>query len=425
MTINNWEIQPFELFECMICISGIMFPIRCKKVLPVDHIVISSISVRGALGPLTVWVSKGTTNFTRNCPAAYSNNARNLSAGLVEMKRMYWNKIYEKDHKPSFTQYCELKLRSPIVLKPGQVKAIYVHSTRDGDQAIVYDNKQKDLTYDDEFISMYAGRSHVSERPFGTIPIWGWGNAWRDNREFVGKVNYGVVYRLWNPNLHYNFGSKFQNAVRTLLLCQRRDESPFSRLPDDCIFYILNMCRWDWVKDQPKAIHQEQREAFLNKKGPYQITDNNNNEEKEGGMAISEEDSQKKKSSPQDNTPNKRSTDNLKTDSDDDSYYEEEEEESSDDDEDDGYEDHRAGSTFHFTYRDDFVESDEEEDDHDERMAQAYHFGYPRNLNRYLGVRLMRALLTRNDSDDDDDENVNDQTQSTAAAAAAATTSTL
>lgn len=384
---------------------GIMFPIRCKKVLPVDHIVIRSISVRGALGPLTVWVSKGATYFARNSPGD-SNNDRNLSAGIVEMKKMYWNKIYERDHKPSFTQYCELKLQSPIVLKPGQVKAIYVHSTRDGDQAIVYDNKQKDLTYDDEFISMYAGRSHVSDRPFGTIPIWGWGNAWRDNREFVGKVNYGVVYRLWNPNLHFHFGSKFQTVVTTLLACQRRDESPFSRLPDDCIFYILNMCRWDWVKDQPKAIHQEQRQAFLQKKGPYQITNNN-----EQGMAFSEQDGQKKPS-PQDNTPNKPSSnhsESVKTlsdddDDDDDSNYEEE---SSDEEDDDGYEDHRAGSTFHFTYRDDFVESDD-----DEGMISAQEYGYTRNLNRFLRVRLMRALLSPNDNDGSDDH-VNDRTQST------------
>jgi len=34
---------------------GIMFSIQCKEVLPVDHIVITSISIRGGLGPLTVW----------------------------------------------------------------------------------------------------------------------------------------------------------------------------------------------------------------------------------------------------------------------------------------------------------------------------------------------------------------------------------
>ena len=35
--------------------SGIMFPVKCKDILPVDHVVINSVAVRGALGPLTVW----------------------------------------------------------------------------------------------------------------------------------------------------------------------------------------------------------------------------------------------------------------------------------------------------------------------------------------------------------------------------------
>ena len=35
-----------------------MFPIKCKRSLPVQKVVINSISVRGRLGPLTVWVTK-------------------------------------------------------------------------------------------------------------------------------------------------------------------------------------------------------------------------------------------------------------------------------------------------------------------------------------------------------------------------------
>ena len=38
-----------------------MFPVKCKDLLPLDHIVIKSVSVRGDLGPVTVWVNNEDT----------------------------------------------------------------------------------------------------------------------------------------------------------------------------------------------------------------------------------------------------------------------------------------------------------------------------------------------------------------------------
>ena len=90
-------------------------------------------------------------------------------------------------------------------------------------------------------------------------PIWGWGNAWRDGREFVGQVSYGAVYRLWNPTEHFSFGSRFQRLALTLFGCQRRSESPLCRLSDDILFYILNMCKWDWARDDFEELAGEQR----------------------------------------------------------------------------------------------------------------------------------------------------------------------
>lgn len=141
--------------------SGIMFPVKCKEILPLDHLVINSIAVRGALGPLTVWITKS-----------------EQLGGEIVMSKKHWSKIYQKEHQPSFVGYKELDLSAnPIILKPGQVKGIYIHSTRRGDEAIVYDNKAKQKTVDDAFITILPGRAHVSEKPFGAIPIWGWGSA--------------------------------------------------------------------------------------------------------------------------------------------------------------------------------------------------------------------------------------------------------
>jgi hypothetical protein len=95
--------------------------------------------------------------------------------GEISMCKKHWTKIYERTHPPSFVGYRELDLSAnPVILKPGQVKGIYIHSTRRGDEAIVYDNKEKTKTHDDSFITILPGRAHVSERVFGSVPIWGW-----------------------------------------------------------------------------------------------------------------------------------------------------------------------------------------------------------------------------------------------------------
>jgi hypothetical protein len=183
-----------------------------------------------------------------------------------------WTKIYEKHHKPSQRQYDSLDLsQNPIILKPGQVRAIYIHSTLPGDEAIVYDNSEvishgrqghrsrPRVRFQDKCIAVYSGKAHLSNDPFGQTPIWGWGNAWRDRREFVGQIHYGTVYRLWNPDRHLSFGPNFRKAMETMLVLQRRDETTVSRLPDECIYYIMNMCRWDWFDDCTNQMKTEQR----------------------------------------------------------------------------------------------------------------------------------------------------------------------
>ena len=103
-----------------------------------------------------------------------TNEDENLNGEII-MKKKFWTMVYEKTHKPCLVGYKELDLSSnPIILKPGQVRGIYIHSTRRGDSAIVYDNKEKQKTHDDSFITILPGRAHVSEKAFGSVPIWGW-----------------------------------------------------------------------------------------------------------------------------------------------------------------------------------------------------------------------------------------------------------
>jgi hypothetical protein len=91
-----------------------MFPIKCKDLLPLDHLIIKSVAVRGRLGPITVWVSK------EDVPVGPNGEHR------FKLRPKYWQKIYEKTHSASFRNYKQLVLDTPIRLVPGQVRAIYV-----------------------------------------------------------------------------------------------------------------------------------------------------------------------------------------------------------------------------------------------------------------------------------------------------------
>jgi len=233
---------------------GMMFPIKAKEILPVNKIVVRSISVRGGMGPMTVWVSNQDeipdTNRQYNFPLNSDS----------------WTEVYRKFHPPSYQKYVKLDLmENPICLRPGQIRAIYVHSSLSGDEAIVYDNSNgaSRTRYQDSFIHISKGKAHLSPKPFGQSPIWGWGNAWRDNREFVGQIEYGCIYKLWNTHIHNDFGNNHHEATMSLLSCQRRLESPISWLSDDCIFYILNMCRWDWFQDSTTNMKEKRKRRAL------------------------------------------------------------------------------------------------------------------------------------------------------------------
>jgi hypothetical protein len=94
---------------------------------------------------------------------------------------------------------------------------------------------------------------------FFLTPTGGWGNAWRDHREFVGTLEYATRYKLWTPLCHELQGNDFQRAVTALLSCQRIYASPVSMLPDECLYYIVNMCRWDWFGDSPTGMRARRR----------------------------------------------------------------------------------------------------------------------------------------------------------------------
>ncbi len=256
---------------------GVMFDIACETRLPAKYIEIESLSVRGELGPMTVWRTNDTYWGKHESPEC-------------------WNKVYEGQHPPSHETYTELKLEAPIRLRPGESCGLYVHSALPGDAGIVYDNQRQRTTcaqsprprpprlraasrplphpvadppphphppkrppppaaraVQDKVIRLNPGMAHLSNRPFGKRGFWG--RPWRNNREFVGKVLYGVRWRMWNPSPETMaaFPLGFQRAVLTMMCASRRPESLMYLLQDEIVMFIMNKCSWNWWGDEMAA----------------------------------------------------------------------------------------------------------------------------------------------------------------------------
>jgi hypothetical protein len=206
---------------------GIMFDVTVKTTLPLDYIEISHVWVRGALGDLTVW-------FTED------GHAGKLS------RRELWTQVFSGERRPSPSALCQLELSSKIRVKPGERIGLYVHSTRPGDEAIVYDNQRHEASFEDRFLQVLPGVAHISNRAFDPRGMWGY--AWRPNREFVGRLSFAVRYQLWRPEraMHQRFPRAYRRAALALLKIAARPGTGLNRCPCDIPFLVMQYCRWDW-----------------------------------------------------------------------------------------------------------------------------------------------------------------------------------
>lgn len=105
---------------------GVMFNVTCDTSLPAEYIEIQSLSVRGDLGPMTVWMT----------PDTFQNKHESEDK---------WTQLYSGAHAPSSQTYTALILPEPIRLKPGEQCGIYVHSALPGDEGLVYDNQRNQV----------------------------------------------------------------------------------------------------------------------------------------------------------------------------------------------------------------------------------------------------------------------------------------
>lgn len=222
--------------------SGIMFAVSAKEAasLPVKFIEIQSVWVRGGLGEMSVYYS----------PDGFISK---------ETSPEYWNTVASAFLPPSMTEYKEIKFSHPIRMPPNSLIGLYIHSKREGDEAIVYGDKHANVTHEDVFLKVLPGIAHIDNVPFSSQHPWGF--PWRNPRQFVGKLSYGVKYFLWSPGRHLRFPRSFRCSVLQMLLCHSRGEATISKVPKDVVMHILNMCSWDWfgeLETEEMDIDEEQ-----------------------------------------------------------------------------------------------------------------------------------------------------------------------
>lgn len=222
--------------------AGIMFDVEVKVNIPVT-VVIHSVSVRGTLGHLTVWYCKG------------GHEGK-------ELLKDQWTKVFEGNKEPSEFNYSRIDLTTPIRVEHGEKIGLYVHSSEENDSSIVYDDMRQEVSHRDKFITVKSGCAHISNRPFSRQAM-GWDHwPWRPHREFVGHIGYGVRYKLWRPlkEVANSFPANFRKGVFTLLMCSYRSDSILSTLPPGVVFYMINMCGWDWFGG---LLQDEEEEGVL------------------------------------------------------------------------------------------------------------------------------------------------------------------
>jgi len=244
--------------------SGVFFTIVGASTQPVDSIEIESVWVRGELGRVRVWYRKLDEDPSHSRKEAlpadvteqygyYEENDSRLRGLLDES---LWTPAYDGTHEESWNVFVEMRLEAPIVLENGERVQMYVHSAERSDRGLVYDDAKGILgrPRTDGTLSIYPGFAHLSHEPFGSAAPWygereGQITSLRRDRTFVGRLSYGVRWKLWCPEreIHARFPREFQAVVVEMLKGLKSPESALNTLDYDVLMYILNkFVGWDW-----------------------------------------------------------------------------------------------------------------------------------------------------------------------------------
>ena len=225
--------------------AGVMFDVMCTAA-ALQYLEVSAVWVRGDLGAMTVWATPDSFEGKTTCEDLWETRVDSLAAGD---KINGWTLLYAGEHQPSREQLQPMHLQHPLRLAPGSSCGLYIHSQLVGDDQIVYDNlRQPRHGRRDRFLEFSPALAHLCPTPFSSELTNGVRRLrllpWRSQREFVGRMTYGIRWLMWSPEVHARLPVTFQRLVKVVLMCARRPESPMFLLNADQVMYILNKCSW-------------------------------------------------------------------------------------------------------------------------------------------------------------------------------------
>jgi len=206
--------------------------------------------------------------------------------------------------------------------------------------------------------------------------------------------------------------------VRTMMKCQKRwPHCPVSKLPDDCLFYIFNMCHWNWAGDSLDQIRRHKRSMVArscsspstnnptgqdsgNSTGAEIIKQAESNEQSQCNNDYDDDEDDVEDDDEEDDDADVEEDDDEEFEEDEEEQDSEDDEEESDDDDDDGYQDHRGSSSFFFQIFDDLADPLD-----DEAMAETARNFLENQRRLWFRTQFLQYAAAPRVQVHDDDEN--------------------
>jgi hypothetical protein len=158
------------------------------------------------MGSVTVWA----------CDQAWcgdDNSQRvvaNWGQGYDIVDQSHWERIAARYCAPSWDVPAEIAFDRPVRIKPGQIRALYVHSALPDDLGIQYQSfRGADIIAQDDIVTLLPGVGHTGPRPFNS----GW---YRGPRGLAGAISYTALLRTWTPLTHHEAPLSMRAAAATV-----------------------------------------------------------------------------------------------------------------------------------------------------------------------------------------------------------------
>ena len=103
----------------------------------------------------------------------------------------HWELVGQQHCPPSWDSLTEINLEKTLVIKPGQIRALYMHSALPDDLGIQYQSYRGNaIVAEDDIVQIIPGVGHTGHIPFRS----GW---YRGLRGPAGALSYHATLRTW------------------------------------------------------------------------------------------------------------------------------------------------------------------------------------------------------------------------------------